>query len=178
MSALLPSIAHTPEDSVRILIVQTMQAEFNAFLEQLEECSAKFFAVQPPRVHSVAWHALHIMDWTRCMIRWDLKGVDPTLTYSYLGFEQEFWAKAVYGPTLAHEQDSKDKIISILRDVMFDETIDALKQAPLERFKPDAMWTTLTQPRPVLLGLMYHIRHTAYHRGQVQQIIAALKSTI
>lgn len=175
MSFLFRSISDTPENAVRALIVQTMQGEFEAFLEQLEKCPAELFNVKPSVGHSVAWHALHIMDWTRCMIHWDLKGVNPALTYAYLGFEQEPWVQKVYGPTLAQEQDSKEKIISKLSDVVFDEAIDALNHAPQERFKPEAMWTTLKQPRPVLSSLTYHIRHVAYHRGQVQQVTASLQ---
>lgn len=164
---------------VQSLIATTMQAEFKAFLEQLEASPAEAFSTQPAQGHSayghsVAWHALHIMDWTRCVIQPGLNGVNPALTYGYLGFEQEPWAQAVHGPTLAHEQDGKEKILMAL-DTVFAEALSAVQHAPAERFSTDALWTTLKKPKPVLDGLMYHIRHVAYHRGQVQMVTAGLK---
>lgn len=164
--------------AVQLLLIDTLEAEFRAFLEQLEACPAALLSRQPWQGHSVAWHALHVMDWTRCVIQPGLQGVNPVLTYSYLGFEQQTWARAVYGPTLAYEQDSKEKIVSALRGVFFGEALEAVRQAPHERFSPEASWTTLKQPRPVLAGLTYHIRHVAYHRGQMQQVSAAPDSMI
>lgn len=107
MRFLFSSISHTPENAVGALVVQAMQSEFDAFIEQLEECPTELFGTSPLLGHSIAWHALHIMDWTRCMIQWDLKGVNPKLTYSYLGFEKETWAQAVYGPTLAQARQQR-----------------------------------------------------------------------
>ena len=159
---------------VQTLISATMKAEFDAFLEQLDACPAQMFNTQTGKGHSVAWHALHIMDWTRCVIQPGLNGVNPTLTYAYLGFEQEPWAQAVYGPTLAHEQDSKEKIISVLRDTVFDETLNAVQNAPAERFTETATFNAIKKPRPELESLTYHIRHTAYHRGQVQMVAAGM----
>lgn len=156
-------------NAVQSLIATTMQAEFETFLAQLEACPAEMFSAQPTQGHSAAWHALHIMDWTRCMIQPGLNGVNPSLTYGYLGFEQAPWALAVYGPTLAHEQDGKEKILGAL-DNTFLESLNAVRTAPAKRFTTSALWTTLKQPKSVLDGLMYHIRHVAYHRGQVRLV--------
>lgn len=161
-----PAIRPRAEAALQAWIGGALEAEFGAFQAAVHRCPDAQMSVQPPVGHSVAWHALHIMDWTRCMIQWDLPGVDPKLTYGYLGFEDEDWAKAVTGPTLADEHDPAERIRTVL-DMVFDEALDAIRHAPLERFRPDAMWTTLKQPRPVLDGLMYHLRHIAYHRGQI-----------
>lgn len=161
--------------AVQSFIASGLEAEFRAFLEQLEACATEQFSTQPAQGHSVAWHALHVMDWTRCVIQPGLQGVNPALAYGYLGFEQEAWVQAVYGPTLAHEQDSKEKILAALRSV-FEEALSAVRTAPAERFSTTALWTTLKQPRPVLDGLTYHLRHAAYHRGQVQMVLAGLRS--
>ena len=160
---------------VRALILLSLKAEVVAFQEVLRECPERMFAQQPKWGHSVAWHALHIMDWTRCMIQPGLLGVNPALTYGYLGFETEEWAKAVGGPTLAHEQDSPEMIRNSLQ-LVFGEALDALEDAPQERFTDQASWTTLKKPKPVLAGLLYHLSHTAYHRGQIRQLINEMDS--
>lgn len=160
--------------AVQPFIASALEAEFGAFLAQLEPCAPELFRSQPAQGHSVAWHALHVMDWTRCVIQPGLQGVNPALTYGYLGFEQEAWAQAVYGPTLAHEHEGKEKILAALRSV-FGEALAAVRTAPAERFSTTALWTTLKKPRPVLDGLAYHLRHVAYHRGQVQTVVARMK---
>lgn len=174
MSMFFQPLSVTPENAIRSLIAKTMQREFDAFLEQLEACPADVFNNQPARGHSVAWHALHIMDWTRCMIQPGLNGLNPALKYGYLGFEQEAWAQAVYGPTLAHEQDSKEEILAALNGV-FSDSLNAMLTAPAERYTEIAMFNAIKKPRPVLESLIYHIRHTAYHRGQVQMVAAGIK---
>lgn len=160
--------------AVQSFIASGLEAEFGAFLTQLETCAPEQFGAQPGQGHSVAWHALHVMDWTRCVIQPGLQGVNLALTYGYLGFEQEAWTQAVYGPTLAHEQNGKEEILAALRGV-FGEALAAVQTAPAERFSTTALWTTLKKPRPVLDGLTYHLRHVAYHRGQVQMVVAAMK---
>ena len=136
----------------------------------MQSCPAKCFAERPSYGHTVAWHALHVMDWTRCMIQPGLNGADPAMTYSYLGFEDQPWAQAVTGPTLAQEQDGKEVILAAVQNT-FAEALAAIQGAPDERFGPDAVWQAIKKPRPVAESLMYHVTHTAYHRGQVRQAI-------
>ena len=156
--------------AVRELVVAALATEFQAFEASLQSCPAEGFAERPSYGHTVAWHALHVMDWTRCMIQPGLTGVNPALTYGYLGFESEPWAQAVSGPTLASEKDNKDIILAAVQ-YTFAEALTALHGAPDERFDSDAIWTAIKKPRPVLESLMYHVAHTAYHRGQVRQVI-------
>lgn len=159
---------------VRFLIVDTLNAEFKAFLEVLDECPQERFSVQPRLGHSVAWHALHIMDWTRCVIQPGLSGVNSAFTYGYLGFEDVAWAQAVTGPTLAHEQDDKDVVMAAVESVL-QGAVKAVQTAPRERFTEDAVFAALNRPRPVLESLMYHTRHTAYHRGQLALVLKELR---
>ncbi|CAM3320638.1 DinB family protein [Deinococcus saxicola] len=153
-------------DDARALILYSLDTEFQAFQAVLRECPEKMFGQRPSWGHSVAWHALHIMDWTRCIIQPGLLGINPALTYGYLGFEQEIWAKAVTGPTLAQEQDGKQPILAAVEDV-FEQALKDIRHAPAERFSSQAMFAAIKKPRPVLESLLYHVTHTAYHRGQV-----------
>lgn len=159
--------------AVQAIVANTLEAEFGAFCLALEHFPAEVFSRPPAQGHSAAWHALHVMDWTRCVIQTGLVGVNPTLTYGYLGFEDAVWVQAVTGPTLAHEQDKQSVILASVQQV-FGEAVEAVCHAPAERFEADAMWTTLKRPRPVLEGLMYHVRHTAYHRGQLTLVLKEL----
>ena len=160
---------------VRMLIANALTAEFRAFEEALQSCPAKRFAERPSYGHTAAWHALHVMDWTRCMIQPGLNGVNPDLTYSFLGFENQPWAQAATGPTLAQEQDGKDVILVAVQNT-FAEALAAIRDAPDERFSSDAVWKAINKPRPVLESLMYHVTHTAYHRGQTRQVINQVNS--
>ena len=161
--------------AVRVLVTDALAAEFQAFEALLQICPAEYFAERPSYGHTVAWHALHVMDWTRCMIQPGLGDINPALTYGYLGFENEPWAQAVTGPTLAQEQDGKDAILNALQST-FSEALAALRGAPDERFSSDAVWTAIKKPRPVVGSLMYHVTHMAYHRGQVRQVVNEVNS--
>lgn len=158
---------------VQSLVVSTLKAEFGAYLDVLSRCPQMHFGKQPRLGHCAAWHALHIMDWTRCVIQPGLEGVDTTLTYGYLGYEDSAWAQAVTGPTLAQEQDGKEVIIEAVRSV-FRDAAEAVGTAPAERFAANAIFAALNKPRPVLESLIYHARHTAYHRGQLALVFKEL----
>ncbi|BDP43161.1 hypothetical protein DAETH_31300 [Deinococcus aetherius] len=160
-------------NAVQSLLARTLKAEFVALMELLDAYPAELLGKQPQHGHSAAWHALHIMDWTRCVIQPGLQGVNPALTYGYLGFEDADWTRAVTGPTLVEEHDAPEHILKSVRQV-FDEALKSVRTAPEDRFEPDALWTTLKRPRPVLDGLTYHLRHTAYHRGQVTLVLKEL----
>ena len=160
-------------DEIRRLIGHSLKGEFEAFQEALDQCPERLLSQSPASGHSVAWHALHIMDWTRCMIQPGLLGVNPALRYGHLGFETEAWARAVTGPTLAHEQGNADEIKVAVR-ITFEVALETIWHAPQERFAAEAMWTTLKRPRPVVDGLLYHLIHTAYHRGQIRQVVNEL----
>lgn len=159
--------------AVQPLVVSTLKAELEAYLKVLNSCPQMYFGKQPRLGHCVAWHALHIMDWTRCVIQPGLGGVNTALTYGYLGFENVAWAQAVTGPTLAQEQDDKEVITKAVQSV-FRDAVEAVRTAPAERFTEDAMLAALNKPRPVLESLMYHARHTAYHRGQLALVLKEL----
>lgn len=162
-------------DDARALILYSLKAEFQAFQEVLRECPEKMFGQRPSWGHSAAWHALHVMDWTRCIIQPGLLGVNPALTYGYLGFEQEDWARAVTGPTLAQEQDGKEAVLAVVQAV-FEQALEDILNAPAERFSPQATFEAIKKPRPVLESLLYHATHMAYHRGQARQVINEVNS--
>ncbi|GGK37732.1 hypothetical protein GCM10008955_34540 [Deinococcus malanensis] len=147
-----------------------LDAEFRAFGNALHAVPATVFGRAAAYGHSAAWYALHIMDWTRCVIQPGLGGVNPALTYGYLGFEEADWVRRVTGPTLAAEDDTKDQILTAL-DQVFTQALKAVCTASAERFTSEALWATLKRPRPVLEGLTSHLRHTAYHRGQIAPLL-------
>lgn len=158
---------------VSSLLAGALDTEFGAFMGALRGIPAAVFSAAPAHSHSAAWHALQVMDWTRGMIQPGLEGVNPALAYGHLGFEDTDWARRVTGPTLAAEHDPKDQILAALAQV-FTEACHAVHTAPAQPFAPEALWTTLKRPRPVLDGLTYHLRHTAYHRGQVALVLKEL----
>ncbi|MBZ9752047.1 DinB family protein [Deinococcus sp. HMF7604] len=156
-------------EACRALFGQLLDAEFTAFMAALGNCPAQQFNTALTG-HSPAWHALHIMDWTRATIQPGLSGLNPSHTLSYLGFEQASWVQAVYGPSLASEPDTSATILNALHSV-FDAAPNALHHAPAERFSDEASQPALKKPRGVVDSLSYHLRHTAYHRGQVALVL-------
>ncbi|AFZ66295.1 DinB family protein [Deinococcus peraridilitoris] len=156
-----------PHEATRQLLWRALSQEFAAFQDVAQTCSPAAFHRQPDQGHSIAWHVLHIVDWSRCVVQPGLNGVNPALRYAYLGFEDAEFTKSVFGPSVACITDPQDVIVNALNTVSTD-TLRFIEEAPAERFSPHATWPTLTRPRAVIDGLLYHVRHTAYHRGQMQ----------
>ncbi|WP_221090310.1 DinB family protein [Deinococcus aquaedulcis] len=161
------------EEARRALMTQLLAAECSAFLAALRACPAALFHGQPRTGHSAAWHALHVMDWTRATVQAGLGDIDPQRTYGYLGLEDRDWIKAVTGPTRATAQDSAPTIIGAVADV-FAGAQDALHTAPADRLTPKATFMALGKQRGVLDSLSYHVRHIAYHRGQIALVVREL----
>lgn len=160
---------------LRDFLAGALDAEFTAFLAALDRVPAAQFSQPSAHGHSAAWHALpsthqHCADWTRATIRPGLGDMAPALTYGYLGSEAEAWAQAVTGPTAAHEDDPKDTVLLAVSAVLR-EAVATVRAAPAERFTPDAGFQVLHKTRPVRGSLTYHLRHTAYHRGQVAHLL-------
>ncbi|KQR15711.1 DinB family protein [Deinococcus sp. Leaf326] len=157
-------------DVLRDFLADALDAEFTVFLAALDRVPAAQFSQPAYTAHSAAWHALHIADWTRATIRPGLSDAAPALTYGYLGSEAEAWAQAVTGPIVAHETDPRDTVPTAVAAV-FRGAVRAVRDAPPERFDPDATFQVLHRLRPVRGSLSSHLRHTAYHRGQVTHIL-------
>ncbi|AKH17398.1 MULTISPECIES: DinB family protein [Deinococcus] len=160
--------------STQSLIVQLLDAEFTAFEAALHACPDALFGRVPRVGHRVAWHALHVMDWTRATIQPGLTGPDPAHTFGYLGFEDTDWARAAHGPTLAEETDAPALIRAAVSDV-FNAARRDLKNAPAGRFDPDATFQMFHKRRDVTGSVTYHLRHTAYHRGQIALVTKELQ---
>ena len=161
-------------DPRQSLITQLLDAEFTAFEAALHAYPDAIFGRVPRVGHSVAWHALHVMDWTRATIQPGLPGPDPAHTFGYLGSEDADWARAAYGPTLAIETDPPALIRAAVQDV-FGAARRDLTDAPTERFGLDATFTMFHKRRHVTGSVTYHLRHTAYHRGQIALVLKELQ---
>jgi hypothetical protein len=148
------------------LLHDQMFNHIKVFLKGLEDTpEAHFHAVPPAGGHSVAWHALHILDWNRILVSPGLAGVVEGQTFAYLGWEDRDWARAVHGPSPALESDSKNRIIETLktdferglRDIaaVADTQLQTKIKTPMgERVAWDLLTTQL--------------RHIAYHWGQAR----------
>lgn len=150
----------------RTLLLDQMTNHVKAFLKGLEDTPAAQFNTAPPAGgHSVAWHALHILDWNRIMVAPELANVPPDQTFAYLGWEDRDWAKAVHGPSFADEHDPKDKIVEAVRADLERGLRDmaAASDAQLE-----AKITTPMGERAVWGMLTGQLRHIAYHWGQAR----------
>lgn len=158
------------DSELRDFLAGALDAEFTAFLAALDRVPAAQFSQPSAHGHGAAWHALHITDWTRATIRPGLGDPPPALTYGHLGSEAEAWAQAVTGPTVAHETDPRDTVLAAVAAV-FREAVQAVRDAPPQRFIPDAGFQVLHKTRSVRGSLTYHLRHTAYHRGQVAHLL-------
>jgi len=163
----------------RALITDLLDAEFTAFMAALNAFPAERFgtvprAGHPAAGHSAAWHALHVMDWTRATIQPGLNGPDTAHTFGHLGFEDRDWARAVTGPSLAHERDAQHTVLHALQTVLHTALSD-LQAAPDERFGPTATFRMFGKTRHVVDSVTYHLRHTAYHRGQLALVLKELQ---
>lgn len=114
--------------------------------------------------HSAAWHALHIAEWLRF---YPLQDFSPT--YAHLGWEDAPWMPELRGEPPVAEAAPKAEVLAEL------ERVGAAVVEHIRTLRGDQLDDDLRAPaaptgvRPRLTGLGMHLRHVAYHRGQVQQ---------
>ncbi len=138
------------------------EIELKAFRAALESVSAEAFSTARLG-HSPAWHALHIADWLRLTVL-----QDKTSTYGFLGWEDQAWAQNLSGVPAVGEDADQGAVLEQLGSVGAEAAtyLRGASDAELSgmAFSPSAP----NGERPRLAALGLHLRHIAYHRGQVQ----------
>lgn len=148
--------------SLQEFLADNYRIELNAFRTVLDGIPAESFATARLG-HSPAWHALHITDWLRLTVLGD-----KTPNYHYLGWEDAAWVTRLgTQPAPLNEDASKADILARL-DTVGAEAVAYLQDASDAdmsgmTFSPSAP----NGERPRLAAVGLHLRHVAYHRGQV-----------
>ncbi|MFC4638681.1 DinB family protein [Deinococcus hohokamensis] len=133
-------------------------AAFRAGLEAIPE--PQFSA--PAAGHSAAWHALHIAEWLRLAVLGD-----RSYGYGHLGWEDQAWAQALSTAPALREDAGRGAVLAAL------DAASAEVQTFLAGLSPDDLQGMSFSPsapngeRPRLQALGLHLRHIAYHRGQL-----------
>jgi len=147
---------------LQVFLADQYDTELTAFRAALESVPAEEFSTQTLG-HSPAWHALHVADWLRLTVL-----QDKTPTYNYLGWEDQAWAQNLRGVAPTEENADRDMVLGQLGKVGA-EAVAYLRGA--SDADMDGMAFSPSAPsgeRPRLTALGMHLRHVAYHRGQVQ----------
>jgi uncharacterized damage-inducible protein DinB len=150
----------------KTLLVEQMTRGAKVFLKALEDFpEEKFHADLASGGHSVAWHALHIADWTQILVPAHLRDVDSKLRFMYLGWEEADFAKSVYEIGFLTAQSRKSEIIYHVKTQLERAALDLLEAdaALLERTVQTPMGE-----RKLLAIIMTHVAHVPYHYGQVK----------
>lgn len=149
-------------NNLQEFLTEQYAAELNAFRTALKAVSDEQFAVQAVS-HSPAWHALHIAEWLRLAVLGD-----RSASYAYLGWEDQPWVQDLSGTPVLTESAGKDAVLALLDDIA--GRVLTFMQDMSEQdlggtsFSPSAPGGE----RPRLQGIGLHLRHIAYHRGQVR----------
>ncbi|QFP75800.1 DinB family protein [Deinococcus sp. AJ005] len=136
--------------------------ELSAFHTVLEGIPADSFATARLG-HSPAWHALHIADWLRLTVLGD-----KTPNYHYLGWEDASWVAGLGTASAPLDEDAAKADILARLDMVSEQAVAYLKNA--SDADMDGMTFSPSAPngeRPRLAAVGLHLRHVAYHRGQV-----------
>ena len=148
--------------SLQEFLADNYRIELNAFRAVLDGIPEELFGT--PRLgHSPAWHALHIADWLRLTVLGD-----KTPNYHYLGWEDKDWAQAMRADAAPIQEDASKADILARLDTVGEQAVAYLKNATDAdmqgmTFSPSAP----NGERPRLAAVGLHLRHIAYHRGQV-----------
>lgn len=149
--------------SLSAFLAGQYEAELQMFRASLDGVDGAHFA-QAGAGHSAAWHALHVADWLRLTVL-----EDRTPNYHYLGWEDKPWVAPMQAqPAPLHEDAPRADILARL------DTVAAQAVAAIRAMTPDTLLGMAYAPsaptgeRPRLPALGMHLRHVAYHRGQVQ----------
>lgn len=144
-------------------LAEQYEAELQAFRASLADVSEDAFTLSTVG-HVPAWHALHVCDWLRLTVL-----QDRTPDYHHLGWEDRPWVAPMgIKPAPMNEDAGRAAVMARLDDVSAQVVacLSGMTATDLNgmAFSPSA--PTGERPRLVALGL--HLRHIAYHRGQIQ----------
>ena len=150
-------------NDLKTFLAEQYELELKAFRDSLDSVPDAEFRVQRLG-HAPAWHALHVCDWLRLTVL-----QDRTPDYHHLGWEDRPWiAPMGTEPAPMNEDAGKAAVLSRLDEIavqvvayLHGMTDDDMRGMA---FSPSAP----TGERPRLVALGMHLRHAAYHRGQVQ----------
>ena len=149
--------------ALQAFLAEQYAAELAAFRASLDSVDDTAFSAETLG-HSPAWHALHVAEWLRLTVL-----QDRTPKYHHLGWEDKPWVGPL-GTEAApvSENAGKAAVLAQLDSVSAQvvERLHALTPEDLAgmTFSPSAP----SGERPLLAALGLHLRHTGYHRGQVQ----------
>lgn len=113
--------------------------------------------------HSAAWHAAHVGEWLRFFVLQDLSA-----SYAALGWEDSVWVGEYLGIPRVYADAGREAVIAEL------ERVGGEVLTHLRGLNDEQLNDVLVSPaapggtRPRLIGLGLHLRHIAYHRGQVR----------
>ena len=148
------------------LIAEQLSRSAKIFLKSLEEFpEAHFFSDLPAGGHSVAWHALHIADWTRILVPAKLESTDSSLRFSYLGWEDAEFSAKVKGSSPTNLDDGKAAILEYLKSEL-ERGVQEVQGA-----NPGQLEAKIVVPmgeRVVRALLLTQVGHVPYHYGQVK----------
>ncbi len=149
-------------NELRDFLKEQYAAELGAFRAALNTVPEKSFALSGTG-HSPAWHALHIAEWLRLAVL-----NDRSPSYAHLGWEDQAWTRELGGTPARGESAGKDAVLAYLDDISGQVLtfLQGMSEADIRgtSFSPSAP----NGERPRLQGLGLHLRHIAYHRGQVR----------
>ncbi|PTA67716.1 DinB family protein [Deinococcus arcticus] len=148
--------------NVQTFLARSYAAELALFRTALDTVPEEDFAT--PRLgHSPAWHALHVAEWLRFFVFQDFSA-----TYDHLGWEDDARMGFARGIPPVTTADGKAAVLAEL-DRMGTEL-----DTHLQTLRDDQLTDELRSPpapggvRVRLDGLSLHLRHVAYHRGQLR----------
>jgi DinB superfamily len=150
-------------NDLKTFLAEQYELEIQAFRAALDPVPEAEFALRKLG-HAPAWHALHICDWLRLTVL-----QDRTPNYHHLGWEDKPWVKAMGTESATLSEDAgKAAILARLDEIAAQVAVylRGMTEQDLKgmTFSPSAP----TGERPRLVALGMHLRHLAYHRGQVQ----------
>jgi DinB superfamily len=131
--------------------------QFRAVLGNVPEFEAEHLG------HTAAWHAVHVSEWLRFFVLQDL-----SKSYAALGWEDSAWVGEYLGQPRVDAAAGREAVMAEL------ERVGGEVVAHLCGLKDEELSDVLVSPaapggtRPRLIGLGLHLRHIAYHRGQVR----------
>jgi DinB superfamily len=112
--------------------------------------------------HPAAWHALHIAEWTRLMLL-----TDRSPTYGHLGWEDQGWAQQLSAQPRLNTSAGRAAVVAELHAV-FSAALDRLRTLTDDQLDATLTVAMPMGERPLLASYGTHLRHLAYHRGQVR----------
>ncbi len=152
-------------------VLHHIEDEWDRLLHEFVQLSPEAFIWQPdPNIHSAGWHVRHVIDWRYALVHVCIGGHENEEKLLCLGWEND----PAVNKLAANPGQWYEPRFMVSDNIHFADRVRAITNADIASLPPARFSEEMTFPwkqnSRVLDEIAEELRHSALHRGHVQEL--------